>query len=300
MYDVIIVGGGPAGLNAALILGRARRRVLICDAGRPRNAGTPATWGLFTRDGTPPAELRAKGRADLARYDTVEHREIEVTGAAREEDVFSVRLADGRSARSRRMILATGLRQDLPSVAGFDTYWGTGVHSCPYCDGYEVRDRPLAVYGRGHGGCGLALELSAWSRDVTLCTDGGDGDLSDKDRARLHRNGIRIVESAIDRLDGDGLRPTCLRFRDGTELPCTALFLMPFECSPSPLVTQLGCDLDEARGVVPTREYERTNVPGLFVAGDASRRVQFAVVAAAEGAMAAFAINTEIIAETTR
>ncbi len=300
MYDVIIVGGGPAGLNAALILGRARRRVLLCDSGKPRNANTPATWGLFTRDGTAPAELRAKARADLARYATVEIRDIEVTGASREGDGFSVRLADGRRERSFRMILATGLRQDLPPVAGFDTYWGTGVHSCPYCDGYEVRDRPLAIYGRGHGGCGLALELSGWSRDITLCTDGGDGDLSDKDRDRLARNRVRVIEAAVERLDGDGVRPHRLHFRDGTDIPCAALFVMPFACSASPLITELGCDLDETRGVVPTREYERTNVPGLFVAGDASRRVQFAVVAAAEGAMAAFAINTEMIAETTR
>lgn len=300
MYDVIIVGGGPAGLNAALILGRARRRVLLCDAGHPRNAGTPATWGLFTRDGTPPTVLRAQARADLSRYDTVEIRDVEVIGASREGEAFSVRLADGRSEQARRIILATGLRQDLPPVSGFDIYWGTGVHSCPYCDGYEVRDRPLAIYGRGHGGSGLALELSAWSRDVTLCTDGADAELTDKDRARLTRNGIRIVEASVDRLDGDGARPHRLYFRDGSDIPCAALFVMPFACSPSPLITELGCDLDEKRGVVPTREYERTNVPGLFVAGDASRRVQFAVVAAAEGAMAAFAINTEIISEQTR
>ncbi len=106
--------------------------------------------------------------------------------------------------------------------------------------------------------------------------------------------------TSVDRLDGDGVRPHRLHFRDGSDIPCAALFVMPFACSPSPLITELGCDLDEKRGVVPTREYERTNVPGLFVAGDASRRVQFAVVAAAEGAMAAFAINTEIIAEQTR
>ena len=300
MHDVIIVGGGPAGLNAALILGRARRSVLLCDEGRPRNAATPRTWGLFTRDGTPPFDLRAQGHADLARYETVECRENAVTQARRLDDGFAVRLDDGREERARRLILATGLSQEIPRIEGFDTYWGTGVHSCPYCDGFEVCDRSLAVYGRGHGGCGLALELTGWSRDVVLCTDGEDEHLSDKDRDRLARNRVRVIETKVDRLDGDGARPTRLRFRDGTDTPCTALFLMPFACSPSPLIAQLGCELDETRSVVPTREYEKTNVPGLYVAGDASRRVQFAVVAAAEGAMAAFAINAEFVAEATR
>lgn len=299
MHDVIIVGGGPAGLNAALILGRCRRDVLLCDAGKPRNAAAPLTWGLFTRDGTSPFALREQAHADLERYGTVERREIEVVEARRCEDRFEITLVDGTRETARRLILATGLRQDLPKIEGFETYWGTGVHSCPYCDGYEARDRSIVAYGRGHGGCGLALELQCWSHDITLCTDAKDGELSEKDRDRLGRNGIRIVETPIDRLKGNGERPETLVFRDGRAIPCSDIFLMPVACEPSHLVGQLGCDLSET-GVVPTKgDYEKTNVPGLFVAGDASRRVQFAIVAAAEGAMAAFAINMELIAEDT-
>jgi len=300
MYDAIIVGGGPAGLNAGLILGRCRRSVLLVDCGDPRNAATPRTWGLFTRDGTPPATLRAQGRADLSRYPTVECRTAEATGARREGDAFAVRLADGRTERARRLVLATGLHQDLPEVEGFDTYWARGVHTCPYCDGYESRDRPLVAYGHGHAGVGLALELTVWSRDVTLCTDDRADSLSDADRARLARNGVGIADGAVARLTGDGDRVERLAFADGTDRPCHAVFLTPGGCRPSALVAELGCDLSP-KGTVPTGDYESTNVPGLYVAGDASRRVQFAVVAAAEGAMAAFAINTELLkADTAR
>ncbi len=296
MHDVIIVGGGPAGLNAALILGRCRRDVLLCDAGHPRNAVTPRSWGVFTRDGTPPLELRAQAEADLARYPMVERRAAKVTRAERRDDGFAVVLADGTRETTRKLLLATGLHQALPSVEGFEEYWGHGVHSCPYCDGYENRDRPLVVYAHGEAARGMALELTVWSDDVTLCTDAHPTDFSDQDRARLGRHGVRIVETPIRRLEGDGRQPHQLTFADGSSLPCHAVFLMPMPCEPSDLITQLGCDLTH-KGVVPTGEYETTNVPGLFVAGDASRRVQFAVVAAAEGAMAAFAVNTELLRE---
>ena len=299
MHDCIIVGGGPAGLNAALILGRCRRRVLLFDHGTPRNAAAPRTWGVFTRDGTPPGELRAIGRDDLARYRTVELRAAEVVAARRGDDGFTVTLAGGASARARRLILATGLQQDIPDIEGFAHYWGNGVHSCPYCDGYEVRDMPLAVYAHGPAAKGFALEMIAWSRDVSLCTDGRPTDLSDDDRARLARNGIRVVEAPIARLEGDAGGPARLVHADGSTRPCRAVFLMSAGCRPSDLIRQLGCEVKDS-GVVPTRDYERTDVPGLYVAGDASRRVQFAVVAAAEGAMAAFAVNTELLREDTR
>lgn len=296
MRDVIIVGGGPAGLNAALILGRCRRDVLLCDAGNPRNAVTRRTWGVFTRDGTPPFELRAQAQADLARYDTVERREVRVIAAERRSDGFAVTLADGSQETARKLIIATGLHQSLPSVEGFDRYWGHGVHSCPYCDGYENRDQPLVAYAHGPAAKGIALELTVWSRDVTLCTDAQETAFSDRDRARLDRHGITVIETAIARLEGDGERAERLVFADGATRPCHAVFLMPVPCDPSDLIAQLGCDLTD-KGVVPTGDYETTNVPGLFVAGDASRRVQFAVVAAAEGAMAAFAANTELLRE---
>lgn len=298
MRDVIIVGGGPAGLSAALILGRCRRRVLLIDAGHPRNAVTPRMHGFLGRDGRAPGDLRDEARRELAAYDTIEIWDGRVVDAVQRPDGFRVVMEDQRRADARRLILATGLRTDLPAVEGFSEFWGHGVHHCPYCDGYENRDRPLAVYGPGEAAKGLALELTAWSRDLTLFTDGPCG-LDAPERDRLARNGIRIEERPVARLEGENGRFSRVRLRDGEAMECGALFFTTGPCIPSPLVARLGCDLSR-KGTVPTGDYEETNVPGLYVAGDASRRVQLAIVAAAEGAMAAFAINTELLREDTR
>jgi thioredoxin reductase len=299
MLDVVIVGGGPAGLSAALILGRCRRRVLLCDAGHPRNRVSHGVNGFLTRDGTKPEELRRIGREDLKKYPSIEIRDIEVCDADVVDGGFEVVLENGERRRTRKLLLATGLVEDLPDIPGFRHFWGRGVYNCPYCDGWENRDQPLAVYGLGGSGVGLAVEMLIWSRDVVLCTD-GPANIESEDKDRLERHGIRTIEKKIALLEGgkeDGLRR--IVFEDGNTLDRKALFYTFGQREPSPLIEKLGCELTE-EGVVETRSYERTNVAGLYAAGDASRRVQFAIVAAAEGAAAAFAINTELYKEDLR
>lgn len=295
MHDVVIVGGGPAGLNGALILGRARRRVVLCDSGRPRNGNSRGVNGFLSRDGTAPHELRRLGRQELAAYDGVELCDGEVSQIQSAERGFEVTLADGRRIEARKVLLATGLEVDFPAIEGMAEFYGRGVFDCPYCDGWDERDRPLAVYGHGKAGRAFALELLLWSRDVVLLTGGPCG-LSSAERKPLEGNGIRLVEDAIDRVEGSpgGLERIC--FSNGNTLERRALFFIPEDRHISTLARRLGCELTE-RGVADASEYGKTNVPGVFVAGDASRRVQFAIVAAAEGAMAAFAINTELLHE---
>jgi thioredoxin reductase len=296
MYDVIVVGAGPAGLSAALILGRCRRSVLVCDTGKPRNAASHALNGYLTRDGTPPREFLDIGRRELAKYDTVE---LIALGASGAECVpggrFRVVLEDGTVAFARKLLIATGVVDNVPDIPGTRELYGTSVFHCPYCDGWEMRDQPLAIYGRGSRGLGLSLELTAWSADLVLCTD-GPSEIDAEGLSRLARNGIAVREERVLSLDGAGgiLKRVILEGAD--PLPRRALFFTTGQSQQSELAVHLGCELNE-KGTIATGKYEKTHLPGLFVAGDASRAVQWVIVAAAEGAEAAFAINTDLIKE---
>jgi thioredoxin reductase len=293
MYDVIIVGAGPAGLSAALILGRCRRRVLVLDHGQPRNAAAHELHGYLTRDCVPPGEIGRLGREQLRQYETVELRNAEARTATRRDEGFEVTLATGERCAARTLLLATGMVDDVPALAGAREFYGHGVHHCPYCDGWEHRDQPIVIYGRGHDAAGLALELTVWSRDLTLCAD-GDADLSAKDRERLARQGIAVREERVARLEGRDRWLARVVFRGGEAIPASALFFAENPRQRCDLPESLGCEFT-ASGAVRTGEHEATNVPGLYVAGDASRRVQLAIIAAAEGAGAAFAINTALL-----
>jgi thioredoxin reductase len=293
-YDVVIVGAGPAGLSAALILGRCRRSVLICDTGKPRNAKSHGLHGYLTRDGIPPKEFLAIGRRELEQYDTVQLRDVGVTDAEGAADnSFAVTLDQGEIVRSRKLLLATGVVDNVPRIDGIKELYGRSVFHCPYCDGWEVRDQPIAIYGRGSRGLGLALELTCWSRDLALCTD-GPCEIDEEGRLRLERNGITLREERVTRLQGrDGILEQIV-FDTAAPLARRAMFFTTGQSQRSELAIRLGCELNE-KGTVHTGKYETTHLPGLFVAGDASRAVQWVIVAASEGAEAAFAINTDLL-----
>lgn len=294
--DVVIVGGGPAGLSAALMLGRCRRTVLVVDSGKNRNAPSHALHGYLTRDGLAPAEFLRHARDELATYDTVELRAGEVVEAECREHDFRVRLASGEHVHSRKLLIATGVVDNLPDIPGFRELYGRSVFHCPYCDGWELRDQPMAVYGRGARGMGVALEMTAWTRDLVLCTD-GPSEIDQDALDRLARNGIRVRDERVAALEGtaDGVLQRIV-FAEGPALPRRALFFTTGQYQRSDLLERLGCEFNE-KGTVRTGKYETTHLPGLFVAGDASRAVQWVVVAAAEGAEAAFAINTDLLKE---
>lgn len=294
-YDVVIVGGGPAGLSAALVLGRCRRRVLVCDAGQPRNAASQHLHGYLTRDGVNPREFLRLGRMELQRYGTVEVRDVQVTDTRCDSSGFTTELASGEMIHSRKLLLATGVVDNVPEIEGVLELYGRSIFHCPYCDGWELRDQPVAVYGRGERGYGLSLELTGWTRDLVLLTDGAC-ELDEERRDRLERNGITVREEKVLRVEGRDGALECIHLEGGQPLLRRALFFTTGQEQRSQLAVSLGCEFND-KGTVRTGKYETTHLHGLYVAGDASRAVQWVIVAAAEGAEAAYSINQALITE---
>jgi thioredoxin reductase len=287
MYDVVIVGAGPAGLSAALFLGRCRRAVLVCDNGHPRNEASQAMHGFLTRDGMPPLEFLRRAREELRPYTSVEFLDVTVTDARCTADGrFETTLETGETIESRKLLIATGVRDNLPEVRGMRELYGRSVFHCPYCDGWECRDKRLAVFGRN--AVPLALSLKTWSPHVVLCSQGRQPDGAA--RRRLAANAIGLRRSPVVRLAHVDGHATAIEFADGDTLPCDAVFFSTGQHPQDTLAERLGCVFNR-KGTVNTGTLCDTNVPGVFVAGDASRDAQFVVVAAAEGIKAAVAIN---------
>lgn len=295
-YDAIIIGAGPAGLSAALVLARYRRTMLVIDAGQGRNQRAREVHGYLTRDCTRPADFLSLARAELLRYGP-SVLTATATDARRDEDgSFTVRFRRPPDARPseavcRRLLLATGMRDILPPLRGLTDFYGSTVHHCPYCDGWEHRDRRIAAYGKGDAAVGLALALRTWSPHVTACTDGEA--VRDDLLERAARMRIPVRTDRVACLEGENrsLRRVC--FERDPPLPCDALFFNTGQSQRSDLPRMLGCEFKPDGGIA-TNDRQCTGVPGLYVAGDADKDVQFLIVAAAEGATAAVAINREL------
>jgi thioredoxin reductase len=295
MHDVIVIGGGPAGLSAALILGRCRRRVLVCDSGRYRNAATQSMHGFLTRDGIHPAQVRQIAREQLKQY-PVEILDMAVIDVRRDGNGFEVTLASGERLRCRKLLLATGLVDELPELKGLKDFYGTSVFHCPYCDAWEVRDKPLGVFSNGAEGVKLSMTVRMWSDDVILFTN-GPVELEKDAADGLERLGIQVFQDRVDRLEGkDGVLERVV-FEDGSSIPRRALFLKTKQKQQTDLAKKLRLPISEDNGIEKGGKYEETYVKGVFVAGDASKDLLMAIVAAAEGAQAAFGINCELQAE---
>ena len=299
--DVVVVGGGAAGLSAGLMLARARRSVLVVDAGEPRNAPAQGVHGLLGHDGVPPAELMARGREEVRRYGgRVEQGEVESAYPA--GDGFAVRLGNGSTVLARRLLVTTGLVDVLPDVPGVHERWGHDVVHCPYCHGWEVRDRQIAVLATSLMSVHQALLFSQWSREVTYV---GHSVLPDDDqREQLRARGIRVVEGPVAEVVVVDDRITGLRLESGDVLECDAVTVASRMVARAGFLADLGLKAQEhPSGVgehVPVDATGRTAVPGVWAAGNVTDLAAQVGGAAAAGAMAAAHINGDLVMTETQ
>jgi thioredoxin reductase len=301
-YDVVVVGGGAAGLSGALVLARARRSVLVVDAGEPRNAPADGVHGLLARDGVPPAELLERGRAEVRSYGG---RVVTgaVTGVERDGTGFVVAQAGGGAVRARRLLVTTGLVDELPDVPGLRERWGHDVLHCPYCHGWEVRDQPIGVLASGPMSVHQALLFRQWSADVTYFTHNRP-DLTEEQWEQFAARGVAVVDGEVVGLEVVDDRLVGVRLAGGRLVPRTALAVATRMVARADLLAGLGLRAQEhptgAGEYVPTDATGRTDVPGVWAAGNITDLSAQVGAAAAAGAFAAAQINADLMGEETR
>jgi thioredoxin reductase len=295
MFDVLIIGGGPAGLNAALVLGRARKHVVLMDEGKPRNRVTRETHGFLTRDGISPSEFRRIAREQISVYPSVSFVEDTAASVTGVDGDFQITTGQGAVYRSKKLLFAVG-KKDIPlDINGLADVYGKSAFVCPYCDGWELRDQPLVVIAKGEGAAHFAKVIAGWSDRYTICTHGPD-ELTDEQRQELEEHNIPVFSSPIHRIESNQGMVQQVVLEDGEIIPCTGIFFAPKLVSGSELPAAIGCDINEAGSVV-IDAFGKTSVPGVYSAGDAATEMYQAIAAASMGAMAAAAINGELLNE---
>lgn len=296
IYDCAIVGGGPAGLNAALVLGRTRRNVALLDNNHPRNAVTHASHNYLTRDGVTPAEFRRLAYEEVLRYPSVHQLKTEVDSITRLDSGFEVLDSSGIRIQARKLILATGLKEIFPEIDGLHSYYGKSLFNCPFCDGWELQDQPLVVVSKDPSVFHTAKLLFNWTRDLIVCTNGQDP-LSAEQKEQLLSKGIAVMEQPVAAFLGENGQLSHVRFADGTTIARTGGFVAPTFIQGAPFIESLDCEKTPLGGI-KTDELGKTSIPGLFAAGDASYLAPSQLVyAAASGNKAATSVTKELTEE---
>lgn len=301
MYDVVVVGGGIAGLSAGLILARARRSVLVLNGGAPRNTPAQHAHGFISRDGIPPLELLQLAREDLAAYPNIKVADSEAESAHATPEGFNVLLTNGEKIETRKLLLATGVIDDLPEIPGLAELWGNGVYHCPYCHGWEIRDRPWAILGVGPQVSERAALFRTWASDLSVLTNGATG-LAPSEKQRLNGLDVAIIEGGIARLDRTNDDAVKVIFEDGSSHSFGGVFILPHQKQRSPLAEALGCAVDEflptdSRYIRADAVSGETTVSGVYAVGDMTGPTQSLILAAAAGARAAYRLNHSLAIE---
>jgi thioredoxin reductase len=298
-HDAAIVGGGPAGLTAALFLARYLHSVVLIDSHDPRNWEARGINGYLGLHGITPPELRERGRMEAARYgaDLVDGCVSTVRREAEQE--FVVTLEDGRMFTSRQLLLAIGIKDVWPKVPGLDHCYGQTVHHCPDCDGFEARNKRTAVIASGRSAAGMALSLTTWTRDLVICTNGKPASIQAPERAKLDALRIPIVEQPLVRLESEGAEARGLVLADGSVIKCERVFFAIGHYPADDLGVQLGCKRDD-EGLIVVDDKYRTSVENVFAAGDITPGPHLAIAAAGSGAIAALAMHASLVPDERR
>lgn len=294
-FDVGIIGAGPAGMNAALMLGRARKKVVIIDEGMPRNRVTKKSHGFLTRDGISPSEFRAIAKSEIDMYPSVhfvEDKALEVNG---EDGAFQINVAKGHLFHTKKLLFAVGMK-DLPlQIEGLSEVYGKSAFVCPYCDGWELREQPLVAIANGEKAYHFAKTLLGWTSQLTICTN-GPAELSEKQWDEMEKNHINMYVSPIRQIESNEGLVQQVKLEDGTIIPCTGIFFAPNLRTGSSLPKSLGCEINET-GSIKVDAFGKTSVPGVYSAGDAASELYQLIAAASSGAIAAARMNGEILNE---
>lgn len=297
MLECAIIGGGPAGLNAALVLGRAKRNVILFDNNQPRNAVTQESHGFITRDGVTPREFRNFAHQDIRKYPSVKIKELKIVKVTKESNsMFQLVTHEGEIYLSKKVIIAIGLKERLPNVKGIRDFYGKSIFNCPYCDGWELRDQPLVLISENNHATHMAKVLYQWSKDLIVCTN-GKRIISDADVQLFNEKGIRIKQQQIAKLSGLDGKLEKVIFEDGTEIDRVGGFVTPDLEQPNNLAQALGCELSENGGII-IDSLGRTSVEGIYAAGDTTLAAPTQlVIAASEGNRAAMGVNYDLTME---
>ncbi len=292
LLDVLIVGGGPAGLNAALVLGRARKNVVVIDDETPRNWVTRETHGFVTRDGASPREFRKAAKEQMAAYPSVQFASDTATTITGQDGDFRVTTSLGTSYRTKKILFAVG-KKDLPlDINGLTEVYGKSAFVCPYCDGWELRDQSLVIIVSGDKALHMAKVISGWTERYTICTNGTES-LTEEQREELEKHKVTVFDAPVQSIDSQDGMVKQVVLSDGTAIPCTGVFFQPKLFTGSELPKAIGCEITES-GTVIVDASGKTSVAGVYSAGDAASELYQAITAASLGALSAVSINTEL------
>ncbi|WP_080873544.1 NAD(P)/FAD-dependent oxidoreductase [Oceanobacillus timonensis] len=296
LYDCAVIGGGPAGLNASLVLGRGRKEVILLDDGAPRNAVTQGSHNFITRDGIKPVEFRKAAHADLRKYPGISIQKERVSDIVQNDTVFRIQTERGQDYEAQTIILATGLKDILPEIEGIHDFYGTSLFACPFCDGWELKNIPLVYIADGaHSFHGIKM-ISNWNRDMVVCTNGKES-LSAEERDILTQKQIKVIDDEILRLQGDNGQLKTIQFKNGKELHKEAGFVSSNMEQASPFAKRLGLELNDMGGI-KTDSQGRTSVKGIYAGGDTASGPPQLVIAASEGSKAAIGVISDFVEDT--